>query len=86
MKMVAGRIDFVEPDSNGKWHREDFVVSDEQQKELVENIKQVAEEILELAFWERRCEDKKCEYCALREMLNQALNTTEYYTEHHRKV
>lgn len=70
MNMAVGRIDFVEPDQNGKWHREDFVVSDERIEELVQNIRQAAGEIIGLVFWGRRCDDRKCEYCALREMLS----------------
>lgn len=70
MNMVVGRIDFVEPDQNGKLHREDFAISDVSVVELKTMVKQIATDILNVSFWEKRCGDVKCEFCALREMLS----------------
>lgn len=68
-KMVSGDIDFVEPNASGKYKRESFLVTPDEVSELEELIKKVAGEIVELKFWDKRCEDLKCEFCALREML-----------------
>ena len=65
-RMVSGEIDFVEPDQKGEYHKEKFVVSVEDIKKLEEEIKNSAKEIMDLAFWNRYCSDKKCEYCRMR--------------------
>ena len=67
--MTSGEIDFVEPDEKGKYHKEKFVVTDEDMKELKETIRNTVKEITELSFWDKRCGDKKCEYCRIREMM-----------------
>ncbi len=64
-------IDFIEPDDRGKYHREQFFISDQEVNELVELIQKTSLEILNLDFWNKRCEDKKCEYCRLREMVEE---------------
>ena len=66
--MEKGVVDFIEP-QNDKWKKEEFEVSEEDVEELKETIKEVAEEITTLAFWNKRCGDKDCEYCKLREMI-----------------
>lgn len=68
-KMVSGEIDFIQPDEKGEYHKELFTVTPEMVEELTEKIKQVANEILNLEFWDKTCDDKKCEFCALRKMI-----------------
>lgn len=68
-KMVSGDIDFMEPDEKGKYKKESFEIQKEEIKELEELIKKTADEILNVAFWNTRCEKKDCEYCVLREMM-----------------
>jgi len=67
--MVSGEIDFVEPDEKGRYHKEKFVVTDEDLEELKETIRNTAKEILELSFWDKKCDNKKCEYCKIRKMM-----------------
>lgn len=67
--MRDGIIDFVEPDTRGKYRQERFTVMDEEVKELETVITDVASEITSLAFWGNRCDDKTCRYCGLRDML-----------------
>lgn len=69
-RMSKGVIDFVEPDVRGKYRREEFAISSAQVKELEETIRRVAGEILSLSFWNARCEDRDCRYCALRNLMN----------------
>jgi DNA helicase-2/ATP-dependent DNA helicase PcrA len=68
MAMVLGRIDFVEPDKSGKYVREEFIISDASVTELEEMVRQVAWGIFDVSFWDRRCNDPECDFCALREM------------------
>lgn len=68
-QMIAGEIDFIEPTDKGVYKKERFEITAEELFELEETIKRVAGEITEFAFWSRRCEDKKCQYCALRDLV-----------------
>lgn len=69
LKMQSGIIDFIEPDEKEKLHKEIFEISKEDTEMLVQKIKQVAGEILNLSFWNTRCDKKDCEFCSLREMM-----------------
>jgi len=68
-RMHRGVIDFVEPDDRGKWHREEFEITPTMVGELEAVIGRVASEIRTLAFWDRRCDDRDCEYCRLRDVM-----------------
>ena len=68
MKMVSGVIDFIEPDEKGKFKSENFEITDQEVEALTNQIKFVSEEIRQLAFWDRYCEEKDCEYCDLRRL------------------
>ncbi len=63
--MSEGVIDFVEADEKGKLHQQRFAITQEQVQALEEQIKFVADQIVNLKFWDQRCEDKTCEYCKL---------------------
>jgi DNA helicase-2/ATP-dependent DNA helicase PcrA len=65
-RMRSGRIDFIEPNERGVYRREEFVASEEETQALAETIRRVVSEIRSLAFWDRRCNDSDCHYCALR--------------------
>lgn len=68
MKMVAGVIDFVEPDDRNRYKSEVFEISEQEVKVLEDQIKLVAKEIINLEFWDRFCETPECEYCQLRRL------------------
>ena len=68
-KMTTGEIDFTEPDDAGKCHKEKINISDEDTKILAEDIKRIVKEISTFSFWDKKCDDRKCEYCGLREMM-----------------
>lgn len=68
-KMVSGDIDFVEPNERGIYKKESFTVTNDDLAELETTIKRVADEIINLKFWDKRCDDKDCEFCALRGMV-----------------
>ncbi|HBM45748.1 MAG: UvrD/REP helicase [Parcubacteria group bacterium GW2011_GWF2_38_76] len=68
-KMTSGEIDFIEPDDRGKYHKEKFIVEEDEVKELEEIIKKTSEEILSLSFWNKKCGESDCEFCKLRDLL-----------------
>jgi DNA helicase-2/ATP-dependent DNA helicase PcrA len=70
-EMISGEIDFIEPNQTEKYSKEKFIVTPEDTEELIETIKRVGDEILNLSFWDKRCDDKECEYCRLREMIKE---------------
>lgn len=67
--MKEGMIDFIEPNDKGDYKKEAFEVTKENVIELEDLIKKVAEEIVNLSFWDNRCDDKDCNYCKLRELM-----------------
>lgn len=67
-QMQAGVIDFIEPDLKDRYVSEEFTITDQEVADLTEQIKQVADEILTLKFWNKRCDNKECQYCALRDI------------------
>lgn len=69
-EMTTGVIDFLEPDSKGNYHREAFRITDKDVAALAEEVQRVGKEIYELAFWDKRCKNRKCGYCRLRQSLH----------------
>ncbi len=68
-QMIEGVIDFIKPKPSGQFAREVFVITPQEELELKETIYRVAQEITTLSFWNDRCSDSKCEYCALRSLM-----------------
>ncbi len=66
LKMVSGVIDFVEPDQKGNFHKEKFLISDEDVQNLREAVIDISDQILNLKFQNKTCGNHDCEYCALR--------------------
>lgn len=67
--MKEAVIDFVEPTESGSYKREAFVIEDTEVQELEADIRRIADEITHLSFWDMRCDDKACEECGLRDLL-----------------
>lgn len=68
-KMKKGVIQFVEPNEKGVYKKEEFEISKTEVKELLETIERVYSEIVNLSFWDKRCDDKECQYCRLRDFM-----------------
>jgi len=68
-RMVSGDIDFVEPDSKDRYKKERFSIVHQEVVELETLIKNTAQEIMNLTFWNTKCDDKKCTYCSLRDLM-----------------
>lgn len=64
--MRDGVIQFIEQDDRGKSHREEFEITGGEVAVLEQLIKDVAQEIRSLAFWDKGCNEKDCQYCVLR--------------------
>jgi DNA helicase-2/ATP-dependent DNA helicase PcrA len=71
--MISGEIDFIEPDDKGKLHKERFEIPDEDVAELEKTIHRVADEIMNLKFWDEPCDPEKCDYCELVEVMKRPL-------------
>jgi len=69
--MVSGEIDFVEPNDRGIYKKEKFAVNTEEAFLLEKQILEMARDVQNVLFWDKKCDDKECEYCALRNMVNQ---------------
>ena len=69
-QMTSGEIDFVEPDVKGRYKKERFLIDTAEVDELEAEIIAVSSDILSLSFWNNRCDEKDCEYCRLRNMIN----------------
>ena len=67
--MVSGEVDFIEPDSKGEFHKEKFIISPEQTEAVKEQIFDLADQVLNLKFWNNRCDDRECEFCKLRDAI-----------------
>ena len=76
MDMRRGIIEFLEPNPStgsgqaGKYKREEFEIEDGEVDELKKTIAKVANEITTLSFWNKTCDDKNCEYCNYRKLLD----------------
>ena len=63
--MKFGELDFIEQDDKGRYKKESFEISDEEVLELKKLINEKAQEIYNLDFWDKNCDDEKCQYCEL---------------------
>lgn len=68
--MVSGEIDFVEPNDRGIYKKEKFIITPEETAFLHGQLMAMAKEVYDVAFWDRRCDEKECEYCELRNNIN----------------
>lgn len=67
--MKSGELDFIEPDDKGKHKKDIFEITDAEVEALIVLIKEKAQEIYSLSFWDRNCDEKDCEYCKLGKIL-----------------
>ncbi len=67
--MCSGEINFIEPDSRGKYHQEQFDITDEDRAALQSVIADASREIWTGAFWDKTCTTVDCPYCRLRQDL-----------------
>lgn len=70
-EMKKGCLDFVQADSKGTFHKEEFEISNEEVAKLQEQVFEATKDILSLGFWNRFCDDADCEWCRLRQSLDE---------------
>ncbi len=68
-KMNNGIIEFLEPNDAGVYKREVFEITDKETQELLDLVIATADDIVNLSFWGKKCNDHDCEYCSLRELI-----------------
>jgi DNA helicase-2/ATP-dependent DNA helicase PcrA len=76
-QMQQGVIEFLEPNESGNYKNEAFTITDTEVSELKELITKTAEEITTLSFWNKKCDDKDCEYCRIRSFITDDLTDPE---------
>ncbi len=64
--MNTGTIDFVEPDTEGRYKKETFEITDGDVGELRGLITTTAQDMYEMNFWKLSCGKKDCEFCRMR--------------------
>ncbi|MEK7587165.1 MAG: ATP-dependent DNA helicase, partial [Patescibacteria group bacterium] len=72
-KVNSGTLDYLEPndsrlgrDGRGIYKKEEFELTTEDTKKLIEQIKNVSSEIIGLKFWSKKCGHSDCAFCHLR--------------------
>ncbi len=68
-KMSSGTIDFIEPNDRGLYKKEQFIIEQDEVNTLKEIIKKVANEIINLDFSDKYCDNKDCRYCNLAKVI-----------------
>ena len=68
-QMQIGELDFIEPADNGEYKKESFDITVEDEKLLLSLITQTATAIANLEFWDKKCDDRECQYCGLRDIM-----------------
>ncbi len=61
---------FVKPNDRGVYLSRKFEISEKEVAELKAEIIRVADEIINLKFWDKKCDEKDCPYCKMREIFN----------------
>ncbi|MBI5153277.1 MAG: ATP-dependent helicase [Parcubacteria group bacterium] len=70
--MVSGEIDFLEPNERGIYKKEKFIIDKNEVDVLEEQIMEMARDVQNVSFWDKKCDDKECEYCELRNMMKKS--------------
>lgn len=68
-KMISSELDFIEPDEKGNYKKEKFIIEDKEMDDLKALIGKVIDEIINLKFWDLKCDKKDCHYCRLRSVM-----------------
>ncbi len=69
-RMKEAVLDFLEPMASGNYKKEVFEITNVEVEELKTTIRDIAQKITSLSFWDERCGDPECSACALRDMMD----------------
>lgn len=64
-RMKCGVIDFIKPEKNGSYRREEFEITDAETTALKKQIAETATHILDLSFLKNGCNKNDCDWCRL---------------------
>lgn len=67
-RVAEGAIAFVRADARGQFREVSVPLSEDDLLAVEAEALAAAREIDALAFWDRRCDDPKCQYCLIREL------------------
>lgn len=68
-RMKTGVIEFLEPNTSGKYKREAFSITQEHCQELAKTISSLEAKLLDASFLDNPCNDGECKYCAMAKRL-----------------
>lgn len=68
-RMKTGVIEFLEPNTSGKYKREVFAITQEHRDELAKTISFLEAKLLDASFLDNSCNDAECKYCAMAKTL-----------------
>jgi len=71
-QMKKGVIEFVQADEKGRYHAEEFDITDEDTTSLKETISNIETAVKTLSFWDSRCKNDECQYCRMRDYIESA--------------
>jgi hypothetical protein len=72
-RVDSGVIEFVEPDEKGNFKSEVFNLRDENFNTLKEDINNLVNSISSLDFFDKKCDEKDCEFCEMSKVLYENL-------------
>ncbi len=72
-RVGAATLHFLSPE-RGLTQKEVFALSNEDKEQIKKEVEQTLKEIWSLEFWNRKCDDKNCEYCSLGDVFKESLN------------
>ncbi|HXV26820.1 MAG TPA: ATP-dependent DNA helicase [Candidatus Paceibacterota bacterium] len=67
--MTGGQIDFLEPNASGRYKKEAFAVTPDMTGDLKTLIRDMYGRVRVLEFWNDRCDERDCRYCAIRDRM-----------------
>lgn len=70
-RMTEGKIDFIEPTKEGVYKSELFEITDDDRTAIEVLVLEKAMEIYNVSFWNKTCDDPKCEFCYLRKAMGE---------------
>ncbi|MEX0910234.1 MAG: ATP-dependent DNA helicase, partial [Candidatus Paceibacterota bacterium] len=68
--LESAEVDFIEPNNRGVYKKEKFILELNEIEELEQIVVETIDSILDLTFWNKQCDDKNCEFCQLKQVLN----------------
>jgi DNA helicase II / ATP-dependent DNA helicase PcrA len=72
--MRLGEIYFTEPTPRGQYKSEVFEINKDEVEDLKSKVLDIATKIRNFNYWNKKCKDRKCNFCKMSELLKQNTN------------